>query len=342
MARGSAGSGSGGGAVSSVAGKTGAVSLVKGDVGLGNVDNTADTAKPVSTAAQAALDAKAPLASPTFTGTVSGVSKAAVGLGNVDNTSDVNKPVSSAQATINATLAPLASPTFTGTVSGVSKAAVGLGNVDNTADTNKPVSTAQATAIAAVAYGPAMLPPVGYAVSTPGISGYSTTQPAYQRQTFVPVYVGAGGFTADAIGFNIGTAYSGATIPTVLVGLYANDPSTGYPKTDSLLAQSTTPLAASTTGNNWVTFTSTITLAQGWYWMSWLIAGPAVATAGTTVNQAATAIAFPTSGTTSIGTNVRSLGITGQTALQTTARTPNSFNTGGNADQPVLALRRSA
>lgn len=42
--------------VTSVAGKTGAVTLVKGDVGLGNVDNTADTAKPVSTA-QAAADA---------------------------------------------------------------------------------------------------------------------------------------------------------------------------------------------------------------------------------------------------------------------------------------------
>ena len=44
--------------------------LVKGDVGLGNVDNTADTAKPVSTAQQTALDLKAPIASPTFTGTV--------------------------------------------------------------------------------------------------------------------------------------------------------------------------------------------------------------------------------------------------------------------------------
>ena len=35
--------------------------LVKGDVGLGNVDNTADTAKPISTATQTALDAKAPI-----------------------------------------------------------------------------------------------------------------------------------------------------------------------------------------------------------------------------------------------------------------------------------------
>lgn len=45
------------------------LALVKGDVGLGNVDNTADTAKPVSTAQQTALDLKAPLASPALTGT---------------------------------------------------------------------------------------------------------------------------------------------------------------------------------------------------------------------------------------------------------------------------------
>lgn len=45
--------------VTSVAGKTGAVSLVKADVGLGNVDNTADVSKPISTATQTALNAKA-------------------------------------------------------------------------------------------------------------------------------------------------------------------------------------------------------------------------------------------------------------------------------------------
>lgn len=54
--------------VQSVAGKTGTVSLVKGDVGLGNVDNTSDANKPVSTAQQTALDLKAPLASPALTG----------------------------------------------------------------------------------------------------------------------------------------------------------------------------------------------------------------------------------------------------------------------------------
>lgn len=54
--------------VLSVAGRTGAVVLTKADSGLGNVDNTADTAKPVSTAQQTALNLKANIASPTFTG----------------------------------------------------------------------------------------------------------------------------------------------------------------------------------------------------------------------------------------------------------------------------------
>ena len=124
---------------------TGTVSgVTKTHVGLGNVDNTTDAGKPVSTATQTALDLKlasataastyAPLASPTFTGTVSGVTKDHVGLGNVDNTSDANKPVSTAtQTALDAKLAsataattyetitnvalkaPLASPALTGT-----------------------------------------------------------------------------------------------------------------------------------------------------------------------------------------------------------------------------------
>jgi predicted flap endonuclease-1-like 5' DNA nuclease len=133
--------------VTSVAGRTGAITLTKSDVSLSNVDNTADTAKPVSTAQQAALDLKAPLASPTFTGTVAGITKTMVGLANVDNTADAAKPISTATQTALDLKAPLASPTFTGTVSGITKAMVGLSNVDNTADTAKPVSTATQTAL---------------------------------------------------------------------------------------------------------------------------------------------------------------------------------------------------
>jgi hypothetical protein len=57
-------------AVTSVAGRTGAVTLAKSDVGLANADNTADSAKPVSMAQQAALDLKANLSGATFGGSV--------------------------------------------------------------------------------------------------------------------------------------------------------------------------------------------------------------------------------------------------------------------------------
>jgi hypothetical protein len=47
--------------VQSVAGRTGTVTLAKVDVGLSSVDNTSDLSKPISTAAQTALDGKAAL-----------------------------------------------------------------------------------------------------------------------------------------------------------------------------------------------------------------------------------------------------------------------------------------
>jgi microcystin-dependent protein len=72
--------------------------ITKAMLGLGNVDNTSDLLKPVSTATTTALGLKANLESPVFTGTVGGITKAMVGLGNVDNTSDRNKPTSDATA----------------------------------------------------------------------------------------------------------------------------------------------------------------------------------------------------------------------------------------------------
>lgn len=77
-------SGSGGIAtVYDVAGKTGNVVLVKGDVGLGNVDNTSDAAKPVSSLTQTALNNKqATLISGTNIKTVN--SQSIVGSGNIN------------------------------------------------------------------------------------------------------------------------------------------------------------------------------------------------------------------------------------------------------------------
>ena len=117
--------GSGGGAVSSVNTRTGAVVLTAADVGLANANNTSDANKPISTATAAALAAKQPLDSDltaiaaedssqtgvlatdgsgwfrkTYSAlkTALGLTKSDVGLGNVDNTSDVSKPISTAQA----------------------------------------------------------------------------------------------------------------------------------------------------------------------------------------------------------------------------------------------------
>ena len=90
-------------------------SATKSDVGLSNVDNTSDANKPISSATQTALDLKAPIASPTFTGTVGGITKSMVGLSNADNTSDANKPVSTATQTALNLKANLESPALTGT-----------------------------------------------------------------------------------------------------------------------------------------------------------------------------------------------------------------------------------
>lgn len=81
------------------------VTVTATDVGLGNVDNTSDVNKPVSTAQQTALSLKAPLASPTFT-SVPLAPTAAV---------DTNTTQLATTAyVINQGYAKLASPTFTG------------------------------------------------------------------------------------------------------------------------------------------------------------------------------------------------------------------------------------
>ena len=68
--------------------------IVKGDVGLGNVDNTSDATK---NAAAATLTNKT-LTSPVIN-TPTGIVKGDVGLGNVDNTSDATKNAASATLT---------------------------------------------------------------------------------------------------------------------------------------------------------------------------------------------------------------------------------------------------
>ena len=74
--------GAGKGSVISVNNMTGEVVLTKSNLGLGNVDNTSDADKPVSTAQQAALDLKVNKAGDTMTGnlTISSSASAQTGL----------------------------------------------------------------------------------------------------------------------------------------------------------------------------------------------------------------------------------------------------------------------
>jgi hypothetical protein len=90
---------------------------------IGDVSNTElQYVNGVTSAIQTQLNDKAPLANPTFTGTVAGITKSMVGLGSVDNTADTAKPVSTAQQTALDLKANLTSPTLVTPVLGVATA----------------------------------------------------------------------------------------------------------------------------------------------------------------------------------------------------------------------------
>lgn len=97
--------------VTSVAGKTGVVTLAKGDVGLGNADNTSDANKPISTATQSALDLKS------ASNHVHGADEITIVTSDFSSTTvqDTIDEFSSVMFDYLSEKAPLASPTFTGT-----------------------------------------------------------------------------------------------------------------------------------------------------------------------------------------------------------------------------------
>jgi hypothetical protein len=97
-------------------GGTGAssISALKSNLGIDLVNNVPDIDKPINKATQTAIDTKAPIASPTFTGTVGGITKSMVGLSAVDNTSDLEKPISTlTQAALDS---KVSSSTFSNTL----------------------------------------------------------------------------------------------------------------------------------------------------------------------------------------------------------------------------------
>jgi hypothetical protein len=203
----------------------------------------------------------ATLASPTFTGNVSGITKTMVGLSSVDNTADTAKPVSTAQQTALDLKANIASPTFTGNVSGISATMVGLGNVNNTADTAKPVSTAQQTALDLKANldSPAL---TGTPTAPTATVATNTTQIATTAfvRAEVSALVNSAGSTLDTLG-EIATALGNdanlSTTLTTSIGLKAPIASPTFTGTVTI------PEGASISGFATLaspTFTGTVTL----------------------------------------------------------------------------------
>ena len=153
-------------------------SVTKTQVGLGNCDNTSDANKPISTLTQAALDLKAALASPAFTGTPTAPTalvgtnttqvastafvKTAIDAlvdgapGALDTLNEISTQLSNdADAVAALTLVVASKVPATRTINthdltadiSLTKSDIGLGNCDNTSDANKPVSTATQTAL---------------------------------------------------------------------------------------------------------------------------------------------------------------------------------------------------
>lgn len=87
----------GGGVVTGVKGdsettyRMGQVNITKANIGLGNVDNTSDANKPISTATQTALDKKEDKANLKALAYKDSLSKSDVGLGNVTNDAQVKR-----------------------------------------------------------------------------------------------------------------------------------------------------------------------------------------------------------------------------------------------------------
>lgn len=208
--------------------------VTKGMVGLGNVDNTADADKPISSAQQTAIDLKANIASPTLTGipaaptaaadtTTTQIATTAFVVGQAGTAT----PAMDAVATVgtskkfarddhihptDTTRAPINSPTFTGTVGGITKAMVGLGNVDNTSDANKPISTAEQTALDLKANiaSPIFTGVPQVPTATPGTSSGQVASTAFVQAAGMPV----GGGTNRAFFENDTTITTSYTITT--------------------------------------------------------------------------------------------------------------------------------
>ena len=248
-----------------------------------------------------ALSAKAPLASPTFTGTVNGITKSMVGLGNADNTSDANKPISTATQTA---LDGKANVSHTHTVSSITNAGtaatynvpasgnagsseVVLGSDTRLSDQRVPtdgsVTTAKVadSAVTAVKVADGTLTWAKFASSqiitpltvTGGVGGVSTTGTITQRAVFGNttqfnvstlgvVTVGQWQATAIAVAFGGTGATDAATARTNLGVAYGSTDGTVCQGNDARLSDARTPLSHTHSASAITDFSSAVAAAS--------------------------------------------------------------------------------
>lgn len=147
------------GVLSASKGGTGvaSISALKTALGMDQINNTSDLAKPISTATQTALDLKVDKINGKQLSTndysTAEKNKLAAIIGTNTGDQDLSGLATASQLNTKANAsdlalkAPIDSPIFTGTVSGITKAMVGLSNVENTADLAKPISSATQAAL---------------------------------------------------------------------------------------------------------------------------------------------------------------------------------------------------
>jgi len=142
----------------------------------GNIGGTLST----QTDLQNALNAKAPLASPTFTGTVSGITKAMVGLGNLDNTTDLLKPISTATQTALNLKYDASNPSnyITGITSGNVTTALGFTPYNATNPSNYLTAITSGQITTALGFTPSNDSLVVHLAGTETITGQKTFNPS--------------------------------------------------------------------------------------------------------------------------------------------------------------------
>lgn len=210
-------------------------SVTADQVGLGNVDNTSDADKPVSTAQAAVIGEKTDkldfLAHLADKGNPHAVTKASIGLSNADNTSDEDKPLSKAareefadntrkwNAAVTEVSGRLGTHlSDTSNPHGVTAEQVGLGNVDNTSDADKPVSTAQAAALAQKTDNKDFISHVADFASHKTDADAHEEAFAAERARFNPLYCNALFGSAEGASITVSDAVEGTPLALTLYG----------------------------------------------------------------------------------------------------------------------------